>query len=141
MNREDLSYFSIITEDKLIATGANIDGLDFDMIMSFEKFSVELPLETSFEFVHNGLNSGTHQSPEHAQGKAGDFILINCRMPLIEIIARLTAYGFRAIGVYCNHKGIYSYHADKERWRQWACKIDENGNRKMFALINDPGKI
>jgi hypothetical protein len=143
MTREELLTIPNVSESELAAAGADIAGLDYVAMSCFSALRRSLRLkDCAAPFVHNGLNSGNHQSEEHAKGKAIDFVICG-PITLFDVIAYMVRAGFNGIGVY--HNGVaYSSHGDIGKIRSWRRKgHKENGVTvwdDFTALINDPGK-
>ena len=90
--------------------------------------------------LENGLTSGQHASPEHREGKAVDFVIINKTGNSIRAyqVTQMMSYaGFRACGAYWN--GIaWSFHGDVgDRFRQWFWDKREKNNIKKLSLYNN----
>ena len=90
--------------------------------------------------LKNGLTSGQHASPEHREGKAVDFVIINKTGKSIRAyqVTQMMSYaGFRSCGAYYN--GVaWSFHGDVgDRFRQWFWDKREKNNIKKLSLYNN----
>jgi len=137
MKPEDFLTLSVLTIEDFKRAGAEIDGMRFEAVHCMDQFALGLPDNAAVQLLHNGCNTGKHDSPEHPAGEAIDITIIGHQPPVWEVVCRLAYSGFKAIGVYLNYKGIYSYHADICRYRQWAQFIHEDGHREQVALIEN----
>lgn len=125
-----------ITLDELKRANATLEGLNYEAFLKLCLFRKEINAPIFFMF--NGLNSGSHQSKGHPEGKAFDLTVKGKSFYQVYKIA--VKVGFFAFGLYYNGK-IYSYHLeDSEEVRRWI-KIKEKQGSPWIDVpffIEDP---
>jgi len=145
MKPEQFKTLTYITSEMLtVHANAKVEGMDYDTVLKMDNFASDM-MDYGYcvRFLMDGCNTGKHSSPEHPKGKAIDFTLERTRPDLPEhpniwmIITMLCYHGFKAIGVYKNSKGYFSFHADPVRHRQWFYLIKSDVERKQLSLLNE----
>lgn len=139
MKSSDFEELGYVTEKMIVDSGGNIEGMNFDAVFWFDQFAADMNDVHGFKVLicHNGCNSGNHKSKEHEDGHAIDFYFDGKTPAVWHVVCELAFYGFKAIGVYLNQKGAYSFHADNVRYRQWGMWTDKAGVRHSVAIVND----
>ncbi len=138
----DDENISCCTAEQIEATGAELSDVNCETILSLDQFA--RIAEVHVDLLCNGLTSGVHDSREHAEGLAVDFVVRlsqGTRPDVRHYVPILYNVGFRGVGVYWNGTA-YSFHADiGDTFRQWAWekRPGQTGWMKR-ALIVDPAE-
>jgi hypothetical protein len=108
------------TPREIERTGASLKSVRIETMVVLQEVRSQMAMP--FILIHNGLTTGNHVAPEHADGRAVDFTIPSIRP---EDFRRLVVYavraGFCGIGLYWNSVA-YSFHLDLrpiERFAIW----------------------
>ena len=120
MEETDFKKLKHFTLQETKTAGGIIEGINFESYKKLDKFRDLLGREVNL--IHNGINSGSHNAPEHKSGNAFDFWVkgIAENKDWHEVVYKLFNAGFTGVGVYYNHKTErYSFHAHSGRYGTW----------------------
>jgi len=111
MNHSDFDYIKYFTAHEVETTGADLGGVEYETIHMLDR--ARSIIGWPIKLMKNGLTTGNHSSTEHPEGRAVDFACPGGDP--VKVALALSLVGFHGIGVYRNHRGAYSFHADRRQ--------------------------
>jgi len=120
-------------------TGANLDDVQPALMIMLQR--VRTDIGRRIALLPNGMTTGAHKAPEHAQGLAVDFGFFekDGHVDIRAVAYALLAAGARGIGLYWNGTA-YSVHADLRRsYATWRGVKEHGESRWSYGpLLIDP---
>jgi hypothetical protein len=107
------------TELEVGETGANFGDVSYCLMLTTQTFRTNIARRV--HICKNGLTTGKHDAEEHPNGIAIDFYLDprDGKVDVKEVVFHMILAGFKGIGVYINKNGMYTFHGDLGRRRDW----------------------
>jgi len=117
-------------------TNADYRGIDFVSFLRLD--TLRTLINEPMNLLFNGINSGSHSSKEHPDGKAFDF---ECKVDFEIIYKFALEVGFKGFGVYYDKETrLYTYHVDTGKtYRFWnAYKLRKKDKWIYGSFFADP---
>ena len=131
------------SDQEIFKAGSDPKKLDENQCNTLDLFASMLKEDYNKKIyvvlLFNGLTSGDHASPEHKEGKATDFIIVNKsgkHLDAKKVCHYMALAGFRGIGAYYNGLA-WSFHGDTgDRIRSWFWDKRDKNKIKKLSLFN-----
>jgi hypothetical protein len=137
-----MKYFS---DKEIIKAGSHPSLIKLKQKVAMDGFAGELKSKYGKVYImllFNGLTSGGHASPEHPNGEACDFYIVNKSGKQIPVnkVVQMAMKWFNGVGAYWN--GIaWSFHADTGyRVRNWCWDRTKHPAIKSSVFCNKVGE-